>query len=412
MCCAGSPSEAGQLKVLVVSSLYYPNVVGGAEMSTQKVAESLTARGHGVVVATLNPRKQHEVAEVNGVRVHYLPVKNLYFPNAPGKRAPIKALWHAVDSYNPFMAASLGRILDTERPDVVNTHNICGFSASVWRAVKKRHLPLVHTVRDHYLVCSRSMMFHRGEVCSSLCLGCRVYRQPRQKLSRLVDVAIGISRSVLEISCQYGCFPESEKMVVYNAFDPVTGNGALRVEKNGAVRFGYIGRLHPSKGTDMLVRSFLELPDGKAKLLIAGKGSPEYEDDLRRLINGQPAIQMLGFVAASDFLPQVDVSVVPSLCQEAAGRVVLESMAHCIPVIGSCRGGISEQMGEGTGWFFDPDEPGALTQAMRQAIDSPGELKAMGEHAGERARHFSTEAMVNGYLQAYTDAIERSNKNT
>lgn len=381
-------------------------------MSVQNVAESLAARGHELVAATLNPEKKYKVTEVGGVKVHYLPVRNLYFPNQAGQSALKKALWHSLDSYNPFMGAAFGAVLDAERPDVVNTHNVCGFSASVWRAVKKRRVPLVHTVRDRYLVCSRSGMFRNGKVCSKPCMSCLLYSWPRRRLSRFVDVATGISQNVLDGSCQSGCFPESEKIVIHNACEVAPQNRTARGRGNGALRFGYLGRLHPSKGVGALIRSFLELPGGQAKLLIGGRGAPEYEDDLRRVINGRSDIRMLGHVDPADFFSQVDVTVVPSLCQEAAGRVVLESMAHRVPVIGSSRGGIAEQMGEGTGWVFNPDESGALTQMLQLAINSPGELAAMSQRASGRIAQFSTESMVKGYLKAYSCAIDRNSQSS
>lgn len=396
------------MKILIVSNLYYPTIFGGAEMSVQKVAESLLTGGHAVVVATLNPKGRYEVAEVNGVRVHYLPNRNIYFFGLPKKRSTAsKLLWHGVDTYNPLVAALLGKVLDAERPDVVNTHNLAGFSISVWGAVKKRGLPLVHTVRDHYLLCPRSMFSH-GRICQAQCTACRIYGWPRQKQSRLVDAVIGITQNVLDRACHHGCFPEAERMVVYNAFEPQTDNGAHRNGGNGTVHFGYIGRLHPSKGVEVLIRSFLELPDGQAKLLIAGRGTSEYEDSLHSLISGHPAIRMLGFVEPSEFFSQVDVSVVPSLWAEPAGRVVLESMGHRIPVIGSCCGGIAEQMGNGTGWVFDPDDPGGLTRALQCAIESRDGFAAIGERANKRIGHFSTEAMLRGYLRAFSCAIEKN----
>jgi glycosyltransferase involved in cell wall biosynthesis len=401
----------GRMKILIVSNLYYPNIVGGAEAATQKAAESMASCCREVAIATLNPQRRYEVGEVNGVRVHYLPVWNIYFFGLPkNRRAVTKVLWHGMDAYNPLMAASLGRILDAERPDVVHTHNITGFSTSVWRAVKKRRLPLVHTVHDLGLLCPRGM-FRDGKLCTTLCTACRVHSLPRRRLSRFVDVVTAVSRTVLDRCCRYGFFPESEKVVVYNSFEPEPDNGVQQDGRNGTLRFGYLGRLYPPKGADALVRSFLKLPDGRAELLIAGRGTSEYEADLRRLIGGRSTVRMLGFVAPSDFFSQVDVLVVPSLCHDAAPGAVLESMGHRVPLIASCRGGISELMGEGSGWVFDPGEPGALTRALQHAINSREELAAMGDRCAERARHFSLEATVHGYLQAYADAIDKNNKN-
>lgn len=396
------------MKVLIVSTLYHPNVFGGAEKSTQSLAEALVAQGHDVAVATLNPERRYEAADVNGVRVHYLPVKNLYFPTRPRQYRVAKVLWHAVDSYNPFMAVSLGRVLDAERPDVVNTQNLSGFSTSVWGVVKKRHLPLVHTIRDHYLLCPRADMYRAGQNCNEPCAVCRVYGRPRIHLSCLVDVVTGISRYILDVHDRHACFPRADKLVVCNACGPAP-RATLPVRRpNGNLCFGFLGRLHPIKGVDLLIRSFLCLPQGRAELLIAGQGTTDYVRELKRMSEGCSNVRWLGFVQPATLFDQVDVLAVPSLWREAAGRVVLESMAHHVPVIGSCRGGIPEQMGEGTGWVFDPDEPGALTRTLRRALDSRGELAAMGERAGERARQFSTEAMVNGYLSAFSCAIDKA----
>lgn len=397
------------MKVLFVASRYFPNIFGGGEAVAQMLAEAVVARGHQVVVVSLTPKKRYETADFNGVRVHYLPVRNLYFfPSPSSKPAVIKAIWHAVDSYNPLMEASLGRILDSERPDVVNTHSLDGFSASAWRAVRKRSLPLVHTLHSHYLLCSRSTMFHEGKVCEKLCTACRIYTQPRRSLSNLVHVVIGVSQKVLERHIQNECFSKAEKRVVYNAFETPNRCKTDGGGENGRLRFGYLGRLDPAKGVDLLVRSFLQLPEGQAELRIAGCGVPAYEQELSNLIGGNPAIKMLGFVSPSEFLPQLDLAVLPSLCHDCAPLSVLESMGHGLPVIGSCRGGIPELMGEGTGWVFDPDEPEALSRAMLRAIQSRGELKAMREQAAKRSKQFSIEAMVNGYLTAYGDAIKKN----
>lgn len=402
------------MKVLIVASRYYPNILGGGEISTQILAEALGGRGHQTIVVTLSPQQRYDCADLNDVRILYLPLRNIYpiRTGAKQRSALARAVWHALDSYNPFMAASLGRILDRERPDVVNTHSLDGFSASVWRAVKDRRLPLVHTLRSHYLLCANASMYRNEQNCSKPCAVCRVYNRPRRRASALVDVVTGISRYILDIHDRHGCFRGAERMVVYNASGVEAEPEAPVRNSNEKLRFGYIGRLHPTKGLELLLRSFLKLPKGKGELLIAGRGTPSFEQKLKRMSRGHPGVCWIGFVPPAELLEQVDILVVPSVWREPGGRVVLESMAHHVPVIGSRRGGIPEQMGEGTGWVFDPDEAGSLTRAMLQAIKSNGELPVMRKRASERARQFSSETMLNGYLRAYSRAIDKNEKDT
>lgn len=399
------------MKAVMVSGLYYPNVFGGTEKVVQNLAEALAAHGHQIVVATLSRGRVREIAEVNGVRVYYLPLKNIYFPGRPASRNVVsKLLWHALDTYNPVMAEELASVLEEERPDVVNSHNIGGFSALAWRAVKARGLPLVNSTHGVNLLCPW-FLSRAGKACSSHCTACRMYAYPRILLSRHVDVLTGVSQYVVDEYRRHGAFRNAESMVIYNACAAPLDLGVPRHLHKKALRFGFLGRLHPSKGVGLLIQSFLCLASGEAELLIAGQGAPDYERELRALAGGHPGVRWLGHVEPTSLLRYVDVLVVPSLVRDTAPLSVQEGMAHGLPIIGSCRGGIPELMGAGAGWVFEPDEPGALTQAMERAINACTELRAMGDRALQRARRFSMGTMVDGYLKAYSRAIERKREN-
>jgi len=43
------------VKIAIINTLYYPNVVGGAERSVQFLAEGLVKKGHEVVVICTAP---------------------------------------------------------------------------------------------------------------------------------------------------------------------------------------------------------------------------------------------------------------------------------------------------------------------------------------------------------------------
>jgi glycosyltransferase involved in cell wall biosynthesis len=100
--------------------------------------------------------------------------------------------------------------------------------------------------------------------------------------------------------------------------------------------------------------------------------------------------------------------VVPSLWQEAMGRVVLEAFAYGIPVAGANRGGIPELIGPDRGWIFDPDRTGELEKLLRDCADRPGQLAGMRSAARAASSRFSHDAMLAGYLEAYRDAMQRS----
>jgi glycosyltransferase involved in cell wall biosynthesis len=399
------------VKLLLVNTLYHPGEVGGAERSVRLLAEELVRSGQEVAVICAAPARAPARSDLNGVAVHRVRLKNLYWPfrEAPNPRV-LKPLWHALDAYNPWMARAVGRILDEERPDVVHTHNLAGFSASVWRQAEERRLPLVHTLRDYYLLCPRSSLF-RGEGrddenCRSQCLPCKVVTLARRRLSRKVDHVVGISRFVLERHLRCGYFAGVEgRGVIYNGVERVLERAAGPV-RGHALRLGFLGRLHPEKGIGRLVRSFGATGlSREASLVVAGTGPADYVESLKREA-ARSAVEFVGSVAPRELFSRIDVLVVPSLCLETLSRAILESYAHGVPVIGSSRGGIPEIIEDGrTGFIFDPDEQGGLAQAVRRILDAPGLLDRMREAALAKAEELSPERMAAEHLRVYESVL-------
>jgi len=397
------------LNIALLSSLYAPNLVGGAERVAQDVAEAMAGRGHAVTVISLAASADAPDAELNGVRIRYCGLKNLYWP-FPVSRAGFgrKVFWHLIDSYNAAMARRLGGLLDGIRPDVVNTHNLAGFSVAAWGAIKARRLPLVHTLHDHYLLCPYSTMFRNGRNCRSRCFGCRLAGVPRAHMTQRVDGVIGVSRYILQRHLDHGLFPNARATVAYSAIrQPAAAAAAHKEKPRQPLRIGFLGRLEEGKGLLRLIDAFLDLPRNAAELWIAGTGEPGYEAMLRQRTSDRSDVRWLGFVTPDSFLPDVHLLVVPSLWQEAMGRVVLEAFAYGVPVAGADRGGIPELIGQDCGWVFDPDRSEELGSILKLCVEQPLRLEAMRSAATAAARRFSEDAMMAAYLGAYRDATQR-----
>ena len=131
------------------------------------------------------------------MRVFGLGLRNLYWPfgNPP---APLKPLWHALDSYNPVMGRALARLLEQLAPELVHTHTLAGFSVAAWDAAAGLGLPLAHTLRDYYLLCPRATMFRAERPCAQRCRDCALYSLPRAARSSRVGAVVGISEAILE----------------------------------------------------------------------------------------------------------------------------------------------------------------------------------------------------------------------
>jgi len=398
------------MKILLINTLYYPNVIGGAERSVQFLAEALTRKGHETVVVSASYNCGVQISEVNGVKVYYVGLKNLYWPFSQKHNSSlIKPLWHLLDTYNPLMASEVDRILAIEKPDVVHTNNLSCFSVAIWKIVKARKLPLVHTIRDYYLLCPKPGMFSRGRNCEKQCMICRLYSVIRHKYSKLVYDVVGISRFVLEKHTSLGFFPHARCEVIFNAYENKTFSFQASENRQPSIRFGYIGRLHYTKGVEIILEAVRMLPEGTWTLSIAGQGSPEYEKHLK--INNLDNTYFMGFVRPEEFFPLINVLIVPSLWHEPLGRTVFEAYSHGVPVIGSRRGGIPELIEEGkTGFLFDPEYSEELARVMNKFIQKPKIIDAMLKNCHEKAQEFVPGRIAELYIQVYENAMMQNRR--
>ena len=397
------------MKILFVNTLYTPHSVGGAERFVQSLAEGLIKVGHDAVVASTAPQKGTRIDRINGVKVYYIGLKNLYWPFGDKKNPSVlKPLAHALGTYNPWMAREVEQIIDAEQPDLVHTNNLGGFSVLAWQRIKQRHLPLVHTLHDHYLLCPRGTMFRSGRNCRTRCAECRLYALPRKRPSNQVDTVVGVSRFVLERHLRFGYFADtSNKSVIPNAYRVESAELRSGTRSRPPIRFGYLGSLHPNKGLEVLLEAATQLPEGTWSLDVAGRGFTAYERYLHATYKRMPAIKFLGYVSPEVFFRELDVLVVPSLLTETFGRVVIEAYAHGVPVIGSSRGGIPELIeNEDTGYLIDPGHPRDLTMRMQQLINNPAIIENMRPNCLNRAKHFLPENVRERYLEIYCEAVD------
>lgn len=394
------------MRILLANTHYASSVVGGGQVSVEYLAESLARLGHHVVVVTTTRSKDARVSELNGVRVYWVGLANVYWPTETEVRSKLaKAAWHTLDTYNWIMGRRFGSILDRERPDVVHTNVLSGLSIAAWYETKKRGVPLVHTLRDYYLLCIRSSMTRGGDNCVSRCKQCSLFSLHKKRASATVDAVVGVSQFILDLHLQHGYFTAARKRrVIHNPYSypsGATGRRKVNEGEDGPLRIGFLGRVHPSKGIEHLLAAVRQFPRHRYHVLVAGRGTPEYE---RRLSDVYPEVNVsyLGVVERDQFLAEVDILVVPSLWNEPLARTVIEAYANGVPVVGSSRGGLPEIIEEGrTGFVFDPGSPGSLERVLQRCLDSPALLREMRAQALRKAEEFLPSRISAAYLEVY-----------
>lgn len=153
----------------------------------------------------------------------------------------------------------------------------------------------------------------------------------------------------------------------------------------------YLGRVVPYKGVDVLVRAWdrLGLSPDEGRLLIVGPTWPwSYLEELRGMASaGCRFMDIQTHVVP--LLHAADVLVLPSLCEEAFGRVIIEAMATGCPVIASRSGGIPEVLtGPFASMLFEPGRAEELESKLREIRGGAGDMLAAAGPAHVR-QHFA-----------------------
>ncbi|MFN3527797.1 MAG: glycosyltransferase family 4 protein [Candidatus Altarchaeaceae archaeon] len=460
------------MKICIISNWYPPYATSGAGIYVGNIAKALVRSGHDVSVITMLPNYQGlsslnpKLRVENGVKVYrFHPILETRWKINLFNKKIIIPFWYLTEFYNPHSDHVIKKILKKEKPDVVHVNYIRGFSSSVMKVVKDLNLPLVYTCHDYHLICPLSLLLHRsGEICTNPTPLCKFWAYMNNKIiNSNPDIVITASQFLLNKHMSTGFFKKSKKIVLPHGIELNNLNDTSNINNHRKdFKILYMGQLAKHKGVHILIKAFKKskkkiLPNalkinefelkkeetnkrtfdilyaggfwkhkGGLTLIEAFKkiknenirlhifGGGEYEKEFKKLAENDNRIIFYGSIPNEkmiEFYKIADVTVVPSICFEAFGRVIIESFARGTPVIGSNIGGIPEVIKEGhNGFLFEPGNVEQLKQILENIIENPEQLKELSKNAFESAKQYSMDKYIEKLLDIYKEAIEL-NKN-
>ncbi len=224
-----------------------------------------------------------------------------------------------------------------------------------------------------------------------------VYRAIMKEVGRRADAIITVSESSRrDIIQNMGIALERQERVVaiYEGAADRYAPTESRTDSS-AHTILYVGRMDPYKNVSALVRAFAQvrkLANVDVRLQLIGPRDDRYPE-VQRLIEQeklQPYIDWPGYVSGENLLEayrRASVFVLPSL-YEGFGLPVLEAMACGTPVICSNRASLPEVAGDAA-LLFDPDNEGALVQALLSVLTDSDVRHALRTKGLRRAAQFS-----------------------
>ncbi|WP_375455232.1 glycosyltransferase family 4 protein [uncultured Methylobacterium sp.] len=396
------------MRILHLTSLYQPEQVGGAELMVETLVRTQGGFGHQVGVACLS-RRAAAPDESDGSTVyrigHGTPFHVLDW-SGHGRFDRLR--YKLATQWDGRTLAAMAAAVRDFRPDVVNTHSMSELTPRLWPMLRRLGVPIVHTLHDFTSLCTNGAMMRHGRACAAQHAKCRLYAVLHRFCQRPVDAVVGVGEDILARHLAAGFFagvPAGLRQVIWNPIE--TGAPpAPRALPAGGITFGYLGRIEPAKGVDVLLDACRRLPAAGWRLRIAGRAADGL-DRYERRAAGLP-VSFDGFVARDAFLDALDCLVVPPVWPEAFGRTVAEAYARDVPVIGTATGGIAEQIGgDCPGWLVPPGDPAALAAAMARVVADPGLLPTgLGNAPAVRAA-IRPEVVAARYLDLYRTLLAR-----
>jgi glycogen synthase len=234
---------------------------------------------------------------------------------------------------------------------------------------------------------------------------------PRYWLSRRAAWNLAITRHVMKRNA----LPRS--LVVHYGVEPPAQRGPLHFPKGAAsagICFGYVGRLVSEKGIPTLLHAarILKEEGYEFQLRVVGDG-PE-RPKLEALIDADhlgSCIRITGYRSGQDLaeaVRDIDVVVMPSICEETAGLAAIEQMMRGRLVIASDIGGLAEVVAD-AGLKCTPGSADALAECMRRVLLDPTLVDALGKKARDRALHlFARARMIEEHAHVYRTCFARA----
>jgi len=166
----------------------------------------------------------------------------------------------------------------------------------------------------------------------------------------------------------------------------------------GKSGFVFVGRLETSKGIDLLLAAWQQMP-ADAILTVAGTGSLEVE--LRAQYANDARIQFLGARSQDETLKRIGRAkflIQPSIWYETFGLTILEAMAQGVPVIGFDIGTRKDLIRDGENGFLCMPE--TLAETLQKAYTT-NSYETLSMNALVSAKQYQEELILERQITLY-----------
>lgn len=376
------PTENGSLRILYWTEVYHP-YTGGTELLGETLLAGLGRRGHALFVITDRGERDLPDEDVHEA----VPIRRFDFREAVVRRDPAR-LAEAIRGAERAM-----RSFD---PDVVHVNAVGPSLLFLLHVVKRIGRPWILTP-------------HAPLVDQSAADG-TILGQALRSADRVVPLSRAQRKQIEKIAPEVG----ERSIVIHCGLDaPERAPGELPFDPPHLLCFG---RHVQDKGFDLAIDGFARIAPGFPEVALTVVGDGPERPALERISRERGLENRIRFPGrVPEIPPYLDAATIvlmPSRWEETFGLVALEAALMARPVIASRVGALPEVVADGeTGIVVEPEDAGAVAEAVERLLYEPERTRRMGRAARRRALEmFGLDRSVDEYEALYRELVDEERK--
>lgn len=408
------------MKILFLSNLYPPHVIGGYETLCMEAVEGLAKRGHEVSVLTSTYGYDREITEGNIYRLLSLEGDLQFYK--------MKDAW-TYPRRKQRNLEHLRSLVVALKPDIVFIWGMWNMSNSLaYEAEKLLGSRIVYYLANPWPIEANMHQAFWDAPATSFAknIAKKILRIPARMLLREEWAKVPLrfehapccSAAQRDQLLEAGV-PLQDAPVLYEGVD--LKNYLAQAEKrtyenkDGTLSLVFVGILAEHKGVHTTIEALNQLSAeerSRAHLTILGKGHEQYAERLRSLVGQYQLSDFVTFQAPiqrselPEFLGKFDALLLPSIWAEPLARIMQEGLACGMVVIGSANGGTAETIVHGeNGLLFTGGDAIGLAQQIKYLLANPQMQRVLADGGVRTAKErFDINTMVSE-IEKYLEKI-------
>lgn len=398
------------LKIAMLTTFYPPYNFGGDGIGIQRLAVALADRGHSITVV------HDEDAYISQAGKVPAPIDMDPRIRTIGLKSHLGAVSNLLVHQFGQPVTHAGRLKSLLAPgnyDVIWHHNASLVGGPGLFGLGDPGAVRLYEAHEHWLVCPTHVLWkNKREVCEKkACIRCQLaYRRPPQpwrwtgmlsRATRHIDAFIAKSEFSRDKHRAFGFLPDMEVVPYFLPDVPIVSESS---SPHPRPYFLFVGRLEQIKGVQDIIPAFSGNAGDGPDLVIIGAG--DYEARLRAQAAGMERVIFKGRLqpeSLAAWYGSANALIVPSLCYETFGIILIEAFRGGTPVIARRLGPFPEIIAKGGGVLFENAEE------LRSAIAELGNNKARRDSLASEARTaFEKNWKEDVVITEYLDVVRKA----